>query len=79
MICFSKVSKSFKRSRILDNIDLTIGLGERVALIGSNGAGKTTLIRCLLGDYTHDGDVLIDGRSPRHNRTEVLGLSLIHI
>jgi len=74
MICFSKVSKSFKRSRILDNIDLTIGLGERVALIGSNGAGKTTLIRCLLGEYTHDGDVLIDGRSPRHNRTEVLGL-----
>lgn len=74
MIRFQHVTKSFRRARILDSIDLEIGLGERVALIGSNGAGKTTLIRCLLGEYTHDGDVLIQGRDPRLARTEVLGL-----
>jgi len=74
MIRFTNVSKSFRRSRILDGIDLTIGLGERVALIGSNGAGKTTLIRCLLGEYTFDGDVQIQGRNPRTERTDVLGL-----
>lgn len=74
MIRFQQVTKSFRRTRILDSIDLKIGLGERVALIGSNGAGKTTLIRCLLGEYTHDGDVLIQGRDPRRERTEVLGL-----
>jgi ABC-2 type transport system ATP-binding protein len=45
------------RNRVLDGIGLDIGLGERVALIGSNGAGKTTLIRCLLGEYTHEGEV----------------------
>jgi ABC-2 type transport system ATP-binding protein len=73
MIRFNKLSKSFKRSKILDGIDLEIGLGERVALIGSNGAGKTTLIRCLLGEYTFDGEVLINGRNPRTERTEVLG------
>lgn len=73
MICFNKLSKSFRRIRILDGIDLSIGLGERVALIGSNGAGKTTLIRCLLGEYTFDGEVLIQGRNPRLDRTEVLG------
>ncbi len=44
-----------------------------MALIGSNGAGKTTLIRCLLGEYTHDGEVSINGRDPRKERTEVLG------
>ena len=74
MIRFNHVTKSFKRARILDGIDLQVGLGERVALIGSNGAGKTTLIRCLLGEYTHDGEVLIQGRNPRLARTEVLGL-----
>jgi ABC-2 type transport system ATP-binding protein len=73
MIRFQNVSKTFKGTRVLDGIDLDIGLGERVALIGSNGAGKTTLIRCLLGEYTHDGAVGIGGRDPRDNRTAVLG------
>lgn len=74
MIRFQNVTKTFRRARILDQIDLQVGLGERVALIGSNGAGKTTLIRCLLGEYVHDGTVLIGGRDPRRERTEVLGM-----
>jgi ABC-2 type transport system ATP-binding protein len=73
MIHFKNLGKTFKRHRVLDGVNLEIGLGERVALIGSNGAGKTTLIRCLLGEYTHDGEVSIDGRSPRAERTAVLG------
>jgi len=72
MIRFQNVTKTFKRNRVLDGIGLDIGLGERVALIGSNGAGKTTLIRCLLGEYTHEGEVAVDGVSPRRHRTEVL-------
>ena len=73
MIRFDKLGKTFRRHRVLDDVNLEIGLGERVALIGSNGAGKTTLIRCLLGEYTHDGMVTIDDRSPRNERTAVLG------
>jgi ABC-2 type transport system ATP-binding protein len=72
MIHFQGVTKNFRKARVLDGIDLDIGLGERVALIGSNGAGKTTLIRCLLGEYAHGGIVTIDGRSPRSERTTVL-------
>jgi ABC-2 type transport system ATP-binding protein len=72
MIRFDKVAKTFKRARVLDGIDLDIGLGERVALIGSNGAGKTTLIRCLLGEYTHEGRVTVDGCEPRQERDRVL-------
>ncbi len=73
MIKFTNLAKTFRRVRVLDGIDLDIGLGERVALIGSNGAGKTTLIRCLLGEYTYDGTVAIAGLDPRQNRTAVLG------
>lgn len=73
MIQFNNVAKTFRRARVLDGITLNIGLGERIALIGSNGAGKTTLIRCLLGEYTFDGTVAINGLDPRNNRTEVLG------
>jgi ABC-2 type transport system ATP-binding protein len=73
MIRCENLSKSFRRARVLDGINLDIALGERIALIGSNGAGKTTLIRCLLGEYTHEGTVAIDGRSPRKERTAVLG------
>jgi ABC-2 type transport system ATP-binding protein len=73
MIRCENLSKSFRRARVLDGIDLDIALGERIALIGSNGAGKTTLIRCLLGEYVHEGTVTIDGRSPRQERTAVLG------
>ena len=73
MIQFTNVAKTFRRARVLDGISLDIGLGERVALIGSNGAGKTTLIRCLLGEYTYDGEVTINGLDPRGNHTAVLG------
>ncbi len=73
MIQFNNVAKTFRRARVLDGITLNIGLGERVALIGSNGAGKTTLIRCLLGEYTFDGTVASNGLDPRSNRTVVLG------
>ncbi|MBI4809361.1 MAG: ABC transporter ATP-binding protein [Nitrosomonadales bacterium] len=72
MIQFNNVSKTFRRNRVLDNIDLKIELGERIALVGSNGAGKTTLIRCLLGEYTYDGAVTVNGLVPRRERGKVL-------
>jgi ABC-2 type transport system ATP-binding protein len=73
MIQFKNIGKTFRRAQVLNGIDLDIQLGERIALIGSNGAGKTTLIRCLLGEYDHQGEVRIDGLEPRKHRTEVLG------
>ncbi|MBF0218228.1 MAG: ABC transporter ATP-binding protein [Gammaproteobacteria bacterium] len=72
MIQFSHVGKRFRRHQVLNDINLTINRGERVALVGSNGAGKTTLIRALLGEYVCDGKVTVSGLSPRQNRREVL-------
>ena len=72
MIVFANTTKRFRRHKVLDGIDLTIASGDRVALVGSNGAGKTTLIRCLLGEYLHDGKVTVNGLEPRKHRREVL-------
>ena len=73
MIDLEHVSKSFRRAKVLDDLSLTIGTGDRVALVGSNGAGKTTLIRCILGQYAHKGTIMVAGRPPREARRHVLG------
>ena len=39
---------------LFENLDLTIGRGERWGIIGPNGAGKTTLVRTLLGEIAAD-------------------------
>jgi len=72
VIRFEGVVKRFRRQEVLKGIDLEIDRGHRVALVGSNGAGKTTLLRCLLGEYTCDGRVTVDGLDPRRQRAEVL-------
>jgi ABC-2 type transport system ATP-binding protein len=73
MIRFTKLEKSFRRIHVLKGLDLDVAKGDRIALVGSNGAGKTTMIRCLLGEYTHEGGVEVNGMDPRAHRCEVLG------
>jgi ABC-2 type transport system ATP-binding protein len=72
MIVLEHVSKSFKRTKVLDDLSVNLGPGDRVALIGSNGAGKTTMIRCILGQYVHEGKITVNGLEPRKNREQVL-------
>ena len=73
MIHAQKLCKAFGRTRVVQDVDLEVGAGERVALVGANGAGKTTLIRCLLGEYGFEGTLAVAGLSPRTQRCEVLG------
>jgi len=48
---------------ILQGVDLTVGKGEIVALIGRNGVGKTTTMRCLMGLLrTRGGGIRFLGR-----------------
>ncbi|MCU7837145.1 MAG: ABC transporter ATP-binding protein [gamma proteobacterium symbiont of Taylorina sp.] len=72
MIEFNNVKKTFKRTEVLKGLNLKIEKGDRIALVGSNGAGKTTMIRCLLGEYVCEGQVLVNGHDPRHERQLVL-------
>lgn len=53
MIICKNIYKSYKhgsgRKEVLRNVNATIGVGERVALLGRNGAGKSTLIKLIGG------------------------------
>jgi len=52
------LTKGFENELLFSRLDLTIEVGERVAIIGPNGIGKTTLLRTLVGDLTPDDGVV---------------------
>ena len=59
------VTKDFRGLTVVDRVDLAVGPGEMVGLLGANGAGKTTLIRMLLGLLpVSGGSVRLFGRPP---------------
>ena len=58
------VSKRFGAHAALSEIDLTVGKGEIVGIIGRSGAGKSTLIRCINGlERPDQGTVEVEGRA----------------
>jgi branched-chain amino acid transport system ATP-binding protein len=64
MLEVSGLSAGYGHVEVLWDVDLTVGDGEIVALVGSNGAGKTTLLRAVSGLIdTTAGDVSFEGDS----------------
>lgn len=62
MIKVKGVTKSFGSLQVLKGIDLEIGKGEVVSIVGPSGAGKTTLLQ-IIGtlDRADSGTVVVDG------------------
>ncbi|NBP46420.1 MAG: ATP-binding cassette domain-containing protein, partial [Betaproteobacteria bacterium] len=59
----SKVAKHFGGFTALHEVNLQVGRGERLGLIGPNGSGKTTLISCISGALQNDGgSIKFEGR-----------------
>lgn len=66
------VSHWFGDKKVLGNVNLQIGRGQIVALVGPSGSGKSTLLRAILGTHPpKSGEVLMDGkpyREPHRDR-----------
>jgi len=65
IVTIKNLTKEFDTVRALNQINLEIGEGRIIGLLGPNGSGKTTLFKILSGLYTtYSGQVLIDGKRP---------------
>lgn len=62
IIKFERVNKWYGEFHVLKDIDLSVGRGEKIVLLGPSGSGKSTLIRCINRLEEHqEGRVLVDG------------------
>ncbi len=74
------VNAYYGHFQALFGIDLVVGDGETLAIIGANGAGKTTLLRAVMGQVTADGEITLGDAPVRVLRTDERvrrGLSMV--
>ncbi len=66
MLSFRNATLALGGHDILRKLDLEIGQGEFIGVLGANGAGKTTLMRAVLGLLApREGRILLEGEAPR--------------
>ena len=51
------LTKAYGEHTVLQNIDMQIRRGEKIAFVGKNGEGKTTLVKCIVGELDFMGSL----------------------
>ena len=84
MLELRNVCKTFAKGTVnehvaLDHVNLTVGEGDFVTMLGSNGAGKSTLFNAIVGTFSVDGGrIRLDGTDitymPDHKRARMVGI-----
>ena len=55
----NQIGKSYDARCLFKEVSITIGRGEKIALLGPNGVGKSTLLKAIMSNITHDGEVIL--------------------
>ncbi len=75
MIDVRNLSKSFGSHLVLDNLNETIKVGEKVVIIGPSGSGKSTFLRCLnLLEVPTSGQIFFDGTDITAPKADIDGI-----
>jgi ribose transport system ATP-binding protein len=70
LVRVERLTKFFGSNCALDHVDLTVHVGEVVAVVGHNGSGKSTLVKLLAGFHTPDSGT-VDARNDAGPETEL--------
>ncbi|MEM1399032.1 MAG: ATP-binding cassette domain-containing protein [Pseudomonadota bacterium] len=76
------IAKHFGAIQALDGVDLSLGHGEVLGLMGDNGAGKSTLVRIIAGSHPPSaGEMRLEDQVVRFSRpaeARAAGIELVH-
>jgi branched-chain amino acid transport system ATP-binding protein len=62
MLAVRALHAYYGKSHILRGVDLDVGAGEVVSLLGRNGAGRSTTVKAIIGEVTPVGSIRFKGR-----------------
>jgi branched-chain amino acid transport system ATP-binding protein len=80
VLALEHLTAGYDTAAVIRSVDLTVGAGEVVALLGANGAGKTSTLRAISGLVPYQGQIVFDGVDTKKANIEQLArMGLIHV